>query len=271
MRLQVLVSTINQKDFSLLEKMNIKTDAVVINQCEENNKKIFEFKNKKIKWISQKEKGVGLSRNTALLNSDDEIILFADDDVEYVDNYEELVLGEFEKYPEADIILFNLKSLNSERPEYITEKPKKIYFYNSLRYGAFRVAAKREKLIKNNINFNVDFGGGAKYSAGEDNIFINDLLKNKFIVFASEKNIGTVEQKNSTWFKGYNKKYYFDRGCLFFEMYGKYSKILLFLFEIKKALNNKNNLNNENELSFIGKLKTEFEGVNEYKNTRIKQ
>ena len=34
MKLQVLVSCMHQQDYSLLEKMNIQTDAIIINQCD---------------------------------------------------------------------------------------------------------------------------------------------------------------------------------------------------------------------------------------------
>ena len=36
MKLQVLVSCMHQQDYSLLEKMNIQTDAIIINQCDIN-------------------------------------------------------------------------------------------------------------------------------------------------------------------------------------------------------------------------------------------
>lgn len=34
MDLQVLVSTMHQKDYSIIEKMNINSDAIIINQCD---------------------------------------------------------------------------------------------------------------------------------------------------------------------------------------------------------------------------------------------
>ena len=78
MRVQVLVATMHQTDYSLLEKMNIQTDAIVVNQCDENKIEEFEYNGHKIKWLSLKERGVGLSRNTALMRADADILLFAD-------------------------------------------------------------------------------------------------------------------------------------------------------------------------------------------------
>ena len=47
MRLQVLVSTMHQKDYSLLDRMNIHIDAIVINQCDEYRYDEFEYRGKK--------------------------------------------------------------------------------------------------------------------------------------------------------------------------------------------------------------------------------
>ena len=48
MKVQTLIATINQTDYSLLEKMNIQTDAIVGNQCDRNEISEFIYKNKKI-------------------------------------------------------------------------------------------------------------------------------------------------------------------------------------------------------------------------------
>ena len=47
MRIQILVATMNQTDYSLIEKMNIKTDAIIGNQCNHNNIEEFECNGQK--------------------------------------------------------------------------------------------------------------------------------------------------------------------------------------------------------------------------------
>lgn len=91
MTLQVLISTVDQKDFSLLEKMNIQSDAVVVNQCDKNMVEDFVFRGHRIKWISMSGRGVGLSRNSALAYADADIVLWADDDMVYFEGYREKV------------------------------------------------------------------------------------------------------------------------------------------------------------------------------------
>ena len=116
MTLQVLVSTMHQKDYSLLDTMNIQSDAIVVNQCDRNEIKEFEYKGHQIKWISLAERGVGLSRNTALMRATADVLLFADDDVVYLDGYVDIVLSEFINNPDVDVFTFNLNSLNTVRP-----------------------------------------------------------------------------------------------------------------------------------------------------------
>ena len=256
--LQVLVATMHQKDHSLLDKMKIKSEAIVVNQCDENCVEDFEYNGKRIKWLSLAERGVGLSRNTALMRATGEVLLFADDDVVYSDDYEKKVISTFEKYPDADFIVFNLKSLNEERPEYMVKKDCRLHWYNCLKFGACKIAVRKESILYKNIFFPLLFGGGAKYQSGEDNIFISQCIKKGLKGYASSELIGTVAQEKSTWFRGIDEKYYHDKGALFKAMYGKITYIVVLLFELKNCFR-------KNEFSVFKRLKYDFQGVKDYK------
>ena len=253
MTIQILVSTMFQKDYSLLEKMNIGTDTVVVNQCDENSVKRFEYKSHSVTWINSDARGVGRSRNTAILACSADILLFADDDVVYDDGAPQKVLSYFESNKKASLAVFNLPSLNPERPEPLSDKPYKLRYWNCLKFGAFRIAVKRESIINKNIFYSLLFGGGAEHMAGEDNLFITDCIKSGLDCFASDMRIGTVAQEQSTWFTGYDDKYYFDRGALFSAMYGRLAKPMLTIFELKKTNGD-----------IFKRLKIEFAGAKEF-------
>lgn len=51
MTLQVLVATMHQTDHSLLEKMNIQSDAIVVNQCNRNEVERFMYNGHQILWM----------------------------------------------------------------------------------------------------------------------------------------------------------------------------------------------------------------------------
>ena len=216
MKVEVLASVMNQTEHSILKKMNIQTNAIVVNQCNINNIEEVKYNNCNIKFLSFSEKGVGLSRNNALMRAKEEIVIFADEDMTYVNNYEKIIIDEFKKNPSADMILFNVPSLNDNRPTVKINKFKRIHKFNCLKYGAVNIAVRLTTIKKYNLYFSLLFGGGAKYSSGEDSLFIYNFLKLGGKVYSSPLIIGYVEQKDSTWFKGYNEKYFFDIGVFYY-------------------------------------------------------
>lgn len=253
MNLQVLVSTMYQNDYGLLDKMHIRSNAVIINQCDENRTIKFEYNGHRIVWINTDERGVGKSRNRAILASEADILLFADDDVVYSDNYVDTVVDFFENNTKCTFATFNLTSLNPERPEPIVKKNYRLRLYNCLKFGAFRIAVKREQLLANNIFYSLLYGGGAKYQAGEDNLFLTQCIQCGMRGMASSANIGTVAQEESTWFAGYNEKYYADRGALFSSLYGRAAYFMIVLFEMQKIDN-----------KIIYRITNEFRGVHSF-------
>lgn len=249
MNLTVLVACMNQKDHSLLKKMNISTNAIIVNQCNENKIEEFKYNNNDIKYISLNERGVGLSRNTSMMRAKSDIIVFADEDEIFENDYENIILNEFKKNKKADLIIFNVESINDNRPQYNIKKIGRVRLYNCLKYGAVRVAAKTKSIHEKNISFSLLFGGGAKYSNGEDSLFISDCIKSGLKVYCSNALIGKVKQNSSTWFKGYTKKYFVDRGILYRKIFGVLfvPVSIRFLFKIRNSF--------ENEITFKTALK----------------
>lgn len=206
MKLEVLLSVLNLNE-KKLNKMNITTDCVVINQCDKKEYK--KYKNFKI--YSYKERGISISRNRAIEKATGDILLLCDDDVIYKSNYEEIILNAFKNNPEADVIFFNFDTIN--RISKTNKKNKRLYIYNSLRYASYNIAFRKESIKK--IKFNLLFGSNENFKGGEDTLFIVDCLKNGLKLYSSTECIGTVNHEKSTWFKGYNERYFFDKGALF--------------------------------------------------------
>ena len=216
MNVQVLVATMNQTDYTLLKKMNIQTNAIVGNQCDKNEITEFEYNGHQIKWLSFKERGVGLNRNNTLMRATDDIILFADDDVVYLDGYESTITEFYEKHPDADVVIFNFKMKRGDA-EYRerVQKEGKLNRKSATQYGTYCISARKDKIRFAKIYFHLDFGGGTTYSNGEDSIFLQDCFKKKLNVYASKSLIGVLDHGASTWFKGYTDKFFHDKGILF--------------------------------------------------------
>lgn len=219
MTLELLISAVNAEPEKLIEKMKVSSNAVLINQCGHDEKD--ELGN--VRVFSYAEKGVGASRNRAIENSKGDILLFSDDDIVYDEGYEKKVLDEFAKHPEADGLFFNIR-VNENRRTYWNIDFKRVHIWNGGRYPAYSIAVKRDKLLKAGVKYSHLFGGGAKYSCGEDSLFIKDCLKAGIKMFRTPVEIGeevSRESGESTWFTGYNEKYFFDRGVLYHFLYGK--------------------------------------------------
>lgn len=225
MNIQVLVATTQQKDFTLIEKMNLRTNAIICNQCNEYSYCELDNNGNQIKWFSFAEKGVGLNRNNALMRAESDICIFADDDLTYFDNYEEIVKRAYNQLPDADIILFNLKE--KEKKRYTISKIHKVNKFNYLRYGTARITIKLSSIKLNGIYFNECFGGGTEHRHGEDNLFLSSCLKNKLKVYAYPQYIATLnDERASTWNEGYDDKYFNDQGLLYKQISRKYWRFL---------------------------------------------
>lgn len=234
MKIEVLVVTMNQMDYSLYDKMNLSTDAVLANQCDEYKYEAICKSGKNIKMISTSSRGVGKNRNTALIHSSAEICVFADDDMIYVDNYEEIIRNAFEEIPDADIIIFNIETIGTEtRSRRLNYKIKRVHMFNCLNYGAARIAVRRNSLLKRNVWFSLLYGGGSKYSSGEDSLFLTESLRKGMKIYTYPAKIADISQGTSTWFNGYTNKYFNDRGIWLANAFPKLKYILSIYYSYK--------------------------------------
>lgn len=263
MRLEVLVSTVNKNVKKLVKNMKIDSDAIIINQCDKNDYEEIINNNHLIKVYYFKERGVGLSRNSALMRATADIVLFADDDEVLEDNYERKIIQEFKKNKKADMIIFDINSIGSNRGIIKIDGRKRVRKYNCLKYGAVRVAVKLEKIRTKNINYSLLFGGGCRYGSGEDSIFIYECIRKKMKAYTSPIVICNVDFTNSSWFNGYNEKYYFDKGALFYQLHGRSALIFSYIYLLRHR-------NESNNLTYMQKIKLFKSGINEAKYGGVK-
>ena len=224
MKVEVLASVMNASLPETVQHMNLQSDAVIINQCDRLGQEEMQISpgNGRIRFCSFPDRGIGRSRNEAILRAEGDICLFSDADIVYEDGYEAAVLAEFERNTRADMI---------------TER-KPVRWYNCGRYGAVSFAVRRESLLQSGITFSLLFGGGAKYSNGEDSLFLTEFMKKGYRVYTAPVTIGREEAGESTWFHGYNEKFFHDRGVLYHYLYGwlEWPLALRFLYAHKGML-----------------------------------
>ena len=205
MKVQVLVTTMHQSDLSIYEKMNIQTDAIIANQCNNNGYDETFIKGNLVQFVSTTTRGLSRNRNIALSHCDQniDIVLFLDDDLILEDNYEQVIIDEFNLHPNAEAIKFNIHDLSEKRKISMKriEKFEKATRRNMSSSGVCGFAIKIEVLRRLNLFFNEGFGAGTENYCGEDTIFLQTLINKKVKMYRSPLDIAGICQDESTWFK----------------------------------------------------------------------
>lgn len=232
--IQVLISTQNlQNDEQvnkLLENMNVTSNYLIVNQIL-NDK--CDIKNSKV--ITKFEKGLSKSRNIAIKNACEDIVLLADDDITYLENYEETILKSYKKYKKADIICFYVESKNKTRK--IKRMPTgKVGFIKAMRIASFEISFKRKVIANNNLSFNENFGAGTSLNRGEEQLFLYEALRKNLKILFINKKIANVKQDSSLWFCGFDEKYFIIQGKVFKQLSSKFYVLLCLQFAIRKYL-----------------------------------
>ena len=229
MKVQVLASVMNEEPEALAKRMGLESDAVIINQCDRMGYEEIEYRGHTVRFYSFPERGVGRSRNEAILRADGDICLFSDGDIVYEPGYAEAVKTEFEHRPDTDMILFNVIVEETRKTYHITER-KRVRWYNCGRYGAVSFAVRRESLLSSGVTFSLLFGGGARYSNGEDSLFLKEFMDRGYTVYTAPVTIAREVPGESTWFAGYNEKFFRDRGVLYRRLYGRMARVIALRF-----------------------------------------
>ena len=210
--IEVLMSAMHQNDLSLAKHSNIQTDVLIINQCDRNGYDEEIYNGHRIRMISTTERGASRSRNMAVDNANGDICIMADDDEEFTNGYPERILAAYAEKPDAEMIAFNVTQIDSRM------KTKTISTFRlspkSQSYGTWSITFKRNAVLEKGIRFNENFGpGSGKISMSEDSLWCRDAVKSGLRIYQHPFSIAKIGQTESTWFKGYNEHFFYDRGA----------------------------------------------------------
>lgn len=214
MEIETLVVAMNQHDASLVEKMNVQTNAVVGNQCDTCGDEVYQHGGHTVTYLNRAARGVGRNRNLVLAHSNADVCVLADDDLRFVDGYPDLVRNAIAACPSADVLIFNLIEQTPTRK--VNTRYRRLRWYGYGSYGAPRMVLRREAVLRAGVSFSLDFGGGARYGSGEDTIFLHDCLKRGLKIFTAPMALAEIDQNSpSTHFTGINRKFFFDKGAVY--------------------------------------------------------
>lgn len=266
MKVEVLCTTMHQKDFSKYAEMNLQTNAVIANQADFNGFEEKEINGKKVKLVTTDTRGLSKNRNIAIENiSDDtDYVVFSDDDLKFFDGYENIILEEFKKHPEAEAIKFNLNCISKRK---IHMNPITIFHRANRRevtsWGVLAIAFKKNIILDKKYTFNERFGTGTENFCGEDSIFLQRIVRDEVKLYASPTYIAEIDQENSSWFEGHNEKYFTVGGMVINECY----PLLSYGLVIRSAI--KAHKRKSSKLGFFTILKCYYKGI--FKNLKEKR
>ena len=121
--------------------------------------------------------------------------------------------------------------------------------------GILHTASVRSSKLKSlGIKFSILFGGGARFSNGEDSLFLKDCLDKGLKMFAVPAVLGEEVPRPSTWFNGYNDKFFYDRGVLYHYLYGKSAWLwgIRWLLKMKKEYEPEYTFSRAQKMLFLG-------------------
>lgn len=232
MRVEVLCATMNQTDLRKYQEMNLQTDVVFANQADRHQWMEEKLDGNRVKMCTTPYRGVGNNRNMAILHSSGDLLMFADDDMVYRDGYADGVIQAFQENPQADLMVFYCDTDSSRKMKAIP-RVGRVGWWNYMRYGTVSIVIRRERLLQSNLMFTQLFGGGCRYCAGEDNLFLREALKKGLAVYAHPFTIAHVNKEHSTWFQGYDERYFFDNGAWLQTAYPIMKHLLVWYFVAK--------------------------------------
>ncbi len=232
MTVQLLISTMHQTDRSLLQKMNVSSDAVVVNQCDREGKETLTYNGHQVLWIDTTERGLSKSRNMAIRHATADICFVSDDDMVYRNDYAETARAAFSRV-DADIIRFQVRGIEKTFRNYAPEE-EAIGYLKSMKISSVEIAFKLSVFREKNILFDELIGSGTEFMMGEENVMLFQCLQKGMRIYYVPAEIADLHIGNSTWFHGMNDAFFVGKGAAFAAMKTPYTFLLIWQWAVRK-------------------------------------
>ena len=262
MKLEILLSCMHQTDGSLFHRSGITGDALMINQCDREEQLIYTTEHGTGRMIFTRGRGLTKSRNMAIQAAQGDVCLLCDDDEEFVEDYERRILDAYLSLPQADLIIFKMK----DRPPSFPDQVMELKFPKTMKVSSWQISFRRESLMKSGIRFDERLGAGTGNGGEEELKFLLDCQRAGLSIFYVPTEIATVGQTSSTWFSGFDRRFFYNRGATTRYILGLPLAVLYSVYYVLK----KRPLY-RHQLTPFQALKATWKGIRENKITRQKK
>lgn len=231
MNIQILMATMSKQNISDInwQEKGVKSPLLLINQSDFDGTEQLD----NITMLSNKERGSSKSRNLAIENATGDICIIADDDVSYLDGYEKIIKDAYEKYPDADVITFQIQTTEGKpfKPNYSN-----VESYHDkmsiLKCASIEITFKRESIINQGLSLDLEFGLGSKYRVHDEIIFLRDALdKGLKCVYIPVPIVVHPPESSGT---DYNDALLYSKGAAFYRLFGISGLVFDLAFSLKK-------------------------------------
>lgn len=209
MRLEILISCMNQEDDLLAEKSGITADAVVINQCGRKGQRTVATQRGTVRIFDEMGTGLTKSRNLAIERATADVCMLCDDDESFVPDYESRILQAYEACPQADIIIFKMTNWTPS----FRDRKMRLKFPQTLKVSSWQISFRRERLLQSGVRFDELLGAGSGNGAEEELKFLMDAQRAGLEIWYVPVEIAAVAQEASTWFAGFDARFFYNRGA----------------------------------------------------------
>lgn len=187
---------------SLSNQTNQNFEAIVVSQ---DNHELVKSLLDKYSFANQhvilNKKGLSYSRNEGIKYTKGDIVTFSDDDCWYEVNAFQEVSEFFQQSNSSGIVCFQIYDPEKEEfyKNYPNNKQESLKFQDLFRKSSIEIFLNLHKVDKQKVLFDEEFGLGAKYPSGEENIFLYAMFKEgyqisyvpKVVVYHAKPSIST--------------------------------------------------------------------------------
>lgn len=229
----------NKGNCEFIHKMNLKKDAVVVNQNVPNHKEIIKIGGNEITFISTPEIGLSNSRNMLLEQVKSGVGILGDDDLVYLEGYEKIIEDAHLKYQDADIIVFRFTEDLNRNTRQQFHKERILGIMQISKVASVEVTFKIDRIKEKGLRFDPLLGLGAEFGSGEENAFLADALRSGLVIRYIPKTICYTEPmsgERSKWKNGFDEEYFVKKGACFYRIYKKLFFLLSIGFIVTKKM-----------------------------------
>jgi len=207
-----------------LKNCNVLVSHQIIDKKIKPEKK---FLGKNVKYFPLFNKGLSKNRNNILKRVNGGISIITDDDEDFISGFEEVVRKAYSKLDKADVITFSVLDENGKNLFNLKNKVFKHSVFSAMKVYSQGITFRTNSVKSKGIIFDENFGIGAKFGAGEEQIFLKDCLDKKLKVYHWPTPI--VGHPRESTGRKWNENLIKTKSAVAIRMFGKFFSIPLLI------------------------------------------